>query len=743
MKKILTRIIIIISAVILLFMIISSIYVLKVYIEFVSNKTSIFSKIEDFSISLGKNKETDITLGFDETSDGNKNSSVILDRNGNIITKFASEKHKLVPLKQLPYFVPRGFVLVEDRDFYEHGGINLYRLTVSFFNNIVTLGHSGGGSTISQQLAKILFTKHERKLKRKIYEMFCVFELEKKFTKNEILEIYLNSIYMGPGIYGIESAANYYFGKNAGEMNIAEASILIGMNRSVGIYSPIKNRVNAANVQKTVLNQFVEKGFITKQDAEDEFNRFWARFDTLGVSGNQSFWKTEINRSGYITEYVRQILESEMSYEKVTQGGLIVETTIDLERQSLAEKVIKSDIKPIRDEIGKTAEKIKLGYKYTNDVLNKVEGALVSIDYKTGEILVIVGGSGYSFANQFNRAVNARRQIGSSVKPFIYSVALNEGKIGDKEIHPFSKFKDEIIEYNINGKKYSPKNYHFNHVYGNTVTLYDALKTSLNTVAVQVMNKMEIKKVADFIRTDAFLNEEESKHVPEVLSLALGTCELSPLELAAAYSIFPRGGKSIYPVIIKKISDTSGNIYYDINREKNPYFDKLYPEQYRESKEVLRPEISYELTQMMKSVFEKGGTAYWSALTTGFTGTGYGKSGTSQDYKDGWFAGFNDREVAVSWVGIDSNESILFPSEKNATIIWCDYMKHSGTSMSEPLEVPENMKLLPIDMETGLVATKYCPVSNIKDFYFWKDGPKPEECYIHQPKDLTGNDELK
>jgi len=737
-KKVIIGLAIFTGILILLF----SSYIAKVYIEYLSNKESIFNKIEEFSKSLGKKKETEITLGLDTAADPSVIPSVFLDRNGNIITKFVTDKHKLIPLNQIPYFVTRGFILVEDREFYQHNGINYFRFIGSFFKNIVTLGHSGGGSTISQQLAKILFTKHERKLKRKIYELFCTFELEKKFSKNEIMQIYLNSIYLGHGVYGIENAANFYFGKDASELNICEASLLIGMNRSPERYSPIKSKDNALKVQQVVLKQFIDSGFLTKEQSETEFKRFWRKFDLLGISGNQSFWKTEINRSGYVTEYIRQILENELSFEKITQGGLIVETTIDLEKQTQAERIVKEDIRNIREDMGKIAEKLKLK-KYTKDVLNKVEGALVSLNYKTGEILVLVGGSGYSFANQYNRATSSHRQIGSSVKPFIYTFALNSGKIGDKQINPFTKFKDELISYNINGKKYTPKNYHFNHIYGNTVTIYDALKTSLNTVSVQVLNEIDIKDVSDFIKNITYLNQDEYKRVPEVLSLALGTCELSPLELATGYSIFPRGGKTIYPIVIKKIYDKKGTVYYDKDRQNNPFFSKLLPENALEQKDVIRPEISFEMVQMMKSVFEKGGTAYWSSITTGYNVTGYGKSGTSQDYKDGWFAGFNDKEVTVAWVGNDANESILYPSERNATLIWCDFMKNSS-NISESINIPENMKLMTVDIETGLLATKNCPSANVKDFYFYKNGSLPESCYIHQSKDSGLNpEELK
>ncbi|HOV13747.1 MAG TPA: transglycosylase domain-containing protein [Spirochaetota bacterium] len=729
LTKILKPIIIIIASITGFLSILLLSYMLIVYFDFLSNRDLIFSKIDDFSKSLGKNKETNIILGSDEVEGEEIPPTVFYDRNKKIIAKYATKTHKLIPLQQIPYFLTKGFLVIEDKDFYKHNGINYFRFFSAFLKNIVTFGKSPGGSTISQQLAKILFTKQERNLKRKIYEIYCVFELEKRFSKNEILQIYLNSIYLGHGIYGIENAANFYFGKSANELNALEASILIGMNRSPERFSPIKNRENAKKVQQIVLNQFVKYQFIKNESKEKEVEKFWKKFDSTGSQGTQSFWKTDQNFSGYVTEYIRQIIEKEFSYDKITGEGLIVETTIDLQKQILGEKIVKERLKYIRDDIEKMALKLKLT-DYNKEMLERLEGALVSLDYKTGEILTLVGGSGYSFANQFNRATFAYRPIGSSVKPFIYAMALNDGKLGEKEINPFSKFKDEIIDYEINGKKYTPKNYHANHKYGNMVTLYDALKTSLNTIAVEVFAQMDKKEVSEFIRAATYMDSEKaSKRIPEVLSLALGTCDLSPLELATAYSIFPRLGKQIYPIIIKKIYDYKGNVYYDYERENNPFFDNLFPKEFRNQEEILKPQISYEIVQMLKSVFEKGGTANWAANFTGFWGIGYGKSGTTQNYKDGWFAGFDNREVVTSWVGFDTNESILMASEGNATLIWCDYMKQFSNSITDEIPIPDEMKLIQICGETGLAATKKCPTK--KDFYFWTQRPLPEKCYVH------------
>lgn len=727
MKSKVIEVILIFSLIVIVLTFISfSFYIYYIYFEYKEDKNAIFERIEKFVNELGK-EDTDIFLGLKQEQISKE--TVILDKKGNVIAKYSPERHKLIQLREIPNFLSVGFILIEDQQFFKHNGINIARIFISFLNNIFTVGKSGGGSTISQQLSKILFTKQERTLKRKIYEMFCTFELEKRFSKKEILTIYLNSIYLGHSNFGIQDASNFYFGKDASELNIAEAALLIGMNRSPENYSPIKYKEKAKNIQQVVMNTFVKYGYLTTEDADFEIQKFWKRFEKTGMFGNQSFWKTSVNNSAYITEYIRQILEKEFDYDKITKGGLIIETTIDLERQRLAEGIVKNQLKSIRAKIKSKADKLKLK-EYDDNLINKVESSLVSIDFKKGEILTLVGGSGYTFANQLNRAVQSYRQIGSSVKPLLYLYALNQKKIGDLEIHPFTKFKDEIVTYNINGKKYTPKNYHYNHKYGDMVTLYDALKRSLNTIAVKVLNLMDIKNFVDFFKKITYLTDQnDSKRIPEVLSLGLGVCELSCLELATAYCVIPNYGRTKYPYLIKRIYDDNGNIYYDIERENNPYFNFLYPEKKRFSEQLISQEVAYEVMQMMRSVFEPGGTGYGAALKTGFNVPAYGKSGTTQDYKDGIFAGFTNSEVCVVWVGIDTNKSIFFPSESNAALIWCEYIKNVSKGVTESFEPPSNTKLLTVCMDTGLIAGPNC--KNLKNFYFWIDGPIPERCYIH------------
>lgn len=733
-KKIAKSAIVILTIIALVFIL----YMIVVFFDFVSDIELIYSKINRFAAALNTSKETDIVLGGEEEVKPDEEiASIILDRNGRTIAQFALDRQKLVSLNELPFFIPRGFIIIEDNQFFRHKGVNLFRVSIAFVKNIFTFGRSAGGSTITQQLAKILFTKQKRNIKRKIYELYCTIGLESKFNKNEILQIYLNSIYLGHGVYGIANASQFYFGKDVTELNIAEAALLIGMNRAPERYSPIKSKDNAKRIQKVVLNQFVKNGFLTKEESEFEYNKFWDNFEKRKVSGNQSFWKTDINRSGYITEHIRQILETEFSFEKITKGGLIVETTIDIERQILAEDTIRRQLKNIRERIKNANDKLKEKI-LTDSEIEALESSFASIDYKSGEVLALVGGKEYSFSNQLNRALYSYRPIGSTVKPFVYAIALEEKKLKERDFHPFSKFKDEIRTYIINGKKYQPKNFDVSHKYGDTITIYDAVKKSLNTIAIEIFDQMteeEKDKVVDFIQKAALLNDKELKRVPNVLSLALGVCELSSFELACAYSVFVRGGKTISPVIIKKIYDKKGNVYYDYARDKNLYFDTIFSNAKRENIELISPQVAYEIVELLRSVFEEGGTGWWAKSASGLTGDIAGKSGTSQDFRDGWFVGFTDKEVTACWVGLDNNKPMLVAGASSAAYIWAFY--HTNIASSDVLSsipTPDKMSFVNICRDSGLIATKKCP--NKINFYLWSEGPIPEKCYLHSDFDF-------
>ncbi len=722
-KNILLTIIIVFSILILA----GGIFTVSVYIEFLSNRNFIFDKLDAFSQALKYGSETEEMLGVDGKRDRADDFTIVYDRNKKIITKYSPEKYRLVPIKQLPYYLTNGFMLSEDRKFFEHNGFNYQRIILAVFRNIITLGKSPGGSTISQQLAKILFTKHERNIRRKGFEFFCTLELEKRFSKEEILQIYLNSIYMGHGVYGMADAARFYFGKDASDLTLAESALLIGMNRSPERYSPIRDRKRAIYIQKVITSLFVREKYIDSKEALYDIERMWQKVDEAGTKGVQSLWRAETNNSGYLTEIVRQILSKEFEFDDVLSRGLIVETTFDLDRQRLAEKVIAERMAQIKEYIRKTV-KDRNPPVLTDVEIEQLETSFSSLDFRTGEVLAVVGGTGFNFSNQFNRALYSYRPIGSTVKSFVYGMALSDRVLNGLSINPFTKFKDEIKTYKIYGKDYRPLNYYANHKYGEMVTLYDALKRSLNTISVEVMNQMDdYQSVADIIVAAGMI--KDPKRVPAVLSLALGTCEMSAYEVATAYSIFPRGGSSVTPYMIRKISDSKGFVYYDVDRENNPYFGGVLPVRNTEQKHLVTPAAAYEVMQMMRAVFDNGGTGYWARNSIGLSVPAYAKSGTSQDFRDNWFVGFTDKETSAVWVGFDDNKSLAVPGSMTASYIWCAYNQAVSDFRAVTIDRPKNMRLVKICLDSGLLAATEC--SNTTDFFFDNDGTLPERCYIH------------
>jgi len=560
----------------------------------------------------------------------------IYSSDGTLLAKLHDEENRvIVPLREIPLHVQQAVISMEDQRFYEHFGIDIkgiLRAIASYFDKSLV---KGGASTITQQLARNLFLTPDVKISRKIDEWILSIKIERKFSKAKILELYLNQVYWGHNSYGVEAAARTFFCKSVKDLNLAEASLIGGLLSSPEVYSPLRNFKLAKWRQSLTLNNMVKNGFIKKEEAEK--------------AKNQDIKLCSIKRSykmlyPYFTSYVIEILKEKYGENTLRKAGLKVYTTIDKKAQELGEKLINEEI-----------SKLKL----TNNI---TQGALVSIDPNTGFIKSIVGGISYE-KSQFNRITQAKRQPGSAFKPFVYLTAFKEGLL-----KPNSIIVDSPISYPDSNGVWSPKNYDGSY-YG-ALTVKDAIKYSRNTTAVKTLDNVGVDKV---IETCKILGIES--YIPPNLSIALGSAELTPLELATAYGVFATGGKKVKSVTpILRIEDRNGNIIENYN--------------YQDIEEVYDSKAIQMLNECTRAVVESGtGTA--AKLKDRPVA---GKTGTTSDHKDSWFVGYIPQLVTLVWIGNDDNSRM-----KGATggrfcaPIWRKYMKVVTKNM-EVKEFPNTEK---------------------------------------------------
>ena len=586
--------------------------------------------------------------------------------NGELIGELFVKRRELVKFSQIPENLIKAFIAVEDASFYEHQGINFKGIIRAFFVNLRAGRIREGGSTITQQLAKLSFLSHERTYSRKMAEILLSLKIEKRYTKDQILERYFNKIYFGHGAYGVEAAANLYFNKNVEELSLAESALLAGLPKAPSDYSPLSHLEEALRRQTTVLRRMVKVGYITPEQELKAKMEIRSSFENR--TGTSPVPTT--NKSPYFVEYVRQELEKRYDPSAIYKGGLRVNTTLDLKMQQAAQDALWKQLKELN--------KNKKGGQ------PKVEGALIALDPKTGEIKAMVGGSGFRASNQFNRATQAKRQPGSAFKPFLYVAAIDSGWT------PASTFVDGPVTFKIAGtKNWTPKNYYGD--YQGEVTLRTALEKSINVVSARLINQVSPGKVVRYAHQMGI----KSKLDP-TLSLSLGTSSVSCLEMTSAYGVFANSGIRVEPLAVQSIKDREGNLL----EKKNSY-----------EQEVLSKEVAYVLTRMMTGVVQRG-TAY-QAVGSRFDRPCAGKTGTTDDFVDAWFVGFTPQLTACVWIGYDEGRKSLGKGMSGGVVaapVWTDFME--AALKDEPVmefPVPANVSFASVCKETGFLATPACP----------------------------------
>ncbi len=553
-------------------------------------------------------------------------SSQIYDINGNEIANIhAAENRVPVKLSQVPKELQDAFVAVEDARFYEHSGIDPRGILRALWANISDGSVAEGGSTITQQLAKNAYLTQERTLKRKVQEMFLALQLERQYTKQEILEYYLNQIYFGQGAYGVQAAAKTYFDKNVSELDLNECALLAGIPKSPNYYSPFNNLAAAQARKAIVLDQMSKYHYIDSATA----NRL--KTEELKLVKPKG---PETNSASYFIDYVIQTLIDRYTADAVYKDGLKIYTTIDMEMQKAAETAMLDLPSFEKDENG----------------IEQPQGALVAIDPHTGQIKAMVGGRG---TDQFNRATMAERQPGSAFKPFVFIAAL------ESKFTPSTIIEDSPVVIG----DWEPENY--NRDYNGKVTLRRVAELSLNVPTVKIAQKIGIDKPIYYaqemgISTFVLTGPRNDRN----LATSLGgiTKGVTPLELTSAYGTFANKGVHVEPIAILKILDRNGKIIEQAKMKQ---------------RNVVSESSAAELTSMLQGVIQRG------------TGTGAnigrpaaGKTGTTSDYLDAWFVGYTPDLVAGVWVGCDDNTDLGGMTGGNLpATIWHDFMIKAVANM--------------------------------------------------------------
>jgi len=593
------------------------------------------------------------------------------------------EKRYWVGIEDISPHLIEATVAIEDRSFYKHNGFDFKRIAGAALADLKAMAKVQGASTISQQYARNLFLEHEKTWKRKLLEALYTIRIEMNYSKNEILEGYLNTIYYGKGAYGIQAASQYYLGKNAADLTLAEASMLAGIPKGPSIYSPLISEENAKGRQKIILDSMVKSKYITEADANAAIH------ETLSLVGEHSHAVTQI--APYFQDAVKQALKNDLGLDDRTieLGGLRVYTTLDTEQQELAEKNVST-------HMAKDSE---------------LQVALVSMNPKNGYVKAMVGGRDY-VESPFNRAVQAVRQPGSTIKPLLYYAAISQG------FTPASLVRSEMTTFRFddNRAEYTPHN--FNNKYaGKEITMAQALALSDNVYAV---------KTHLFLGEDTLVKTAKqfgiTTPMEKVPSLALGTSGVKVVDMANAYSLFANGGKKVKPVLIKRVEDHRGEVIYEYEKE---------------NERVLKADAAFVMTHMMTGMFDKKLDGYsnvtGSSMVNDMTRIYAGKSGSTDS--DSWMVGFSPQLVTAVWTGYDQGNPIEIVAEKSyAKNIWVNYMEDALAD--EPIKnfkAPKGTVGVYIDPESGLLATDDCPVKRLT--YFIAGTEPTKHCIDHLEHD--------
>lgn len=701
----------------------------------------------------------------------------VLDVKGRVIGEFYTERRELANYEELPPWLIRSTLITEDERFFNHYGFNPWRILKALYHNVTQFKTTQGGSTITIQLSKLLFLHHRRTIKRKLQELWYAIQIERLYTKKEILLFYFNQINYGHGCYGVKAAARFFFNKNLSELTIAECAMLAGIPKSPTYYSPLRKIRLSMNRHKVVFYGLHRAGYLSIQEYQKLYNDFWFLYASSIRSRQSTISELENNKAKYFIEYIRGRLDKTIGKKALYEGGLTVHTSLNLDHQKVAEKLLWEELEK-QNRIGSRKEKIVkshidskvydqldiltqlFGLNRVNiydaktfsranplllekvqeqlktlsllmgqdnvfnvmhlsdigdriDLNEKAEGAFISIDPRTGYITAMVGGSGFNYNNQINHVFLAKRQIGSLIKPFVYAAGIDT-----KTITAGSMINDSPVAFGNIEDIYIPQNY--TGEFKGDIIVRDALRKSVNIAAVKVLSQTGIQEVRNYA-AKMFLSKTEAdiaEKFPNDLTMGLGSGSFSPIDVAVAYSVLANEGREVIPLSIRYITDRYGEIYTN--------FEKAYV---RNTQQIINPATAFIINQILTGVFDVGGTAYRWDLLENFPHRRYsaGKTGTTSNWKDAWFAGFNKYLVAVVWIGYNGNKS-LGKGRSGSSLsapIWIKFNKEVTSEKSpSPFVKPNNVVKRLISKDSGLLASPFS--RSTYEEYFIK-GTEPKE----------------
>jgi len=635
-------------------------------------------------------------------------------RDGAPFQEYYNQRRTLVPYDQIPPYLLDALISSEDRNFFTHWGFDMRGFARALAVNLLSGSIEQGGSTVTQQLARILFLDRSQTLERKIKELLTAIKIERAYSKTEILEIYLNQYYFGHGAYGIQSASQAYFAKDARAINIQEAALLAGLLQAPSRLDPTRSMDLAIARRNTVLGMMVDAGNLERRLA-----------DSLKLLPIELRPPDEERGDGrYFSEMARRYLEEKYGVDALYGGGLQVHTTLDLPAQRQAEKIVESDMTELQkwfeshhDSLDTSATYLETRMvltadgresTYTKRVYKRLQVAFVALDNSTGDILALIGGRDFD-SSKFNRAVQARRQAGSAFKPIVYTAAIDNG------FKPTDIFYDSPIVLTLGGKEWRPHNY--DDKFLGPMTLRQGLADSRNLVAIKLMG-------AD--RSDHAITPEQAIFYARRMgittplapfpSLAIGAGDVIPIELIAAFTVFPNGGILVRPRYITRITDRQGTVL----EQSAPVRE-----------EVLSAQTAFIMTSMLQSVMDEGtgGSARWRF---GFRWPAGGKTGTTDFAVDTWFIGFSPYITCGIWIGFDDKTSTgdTRSGSTNALPVWAQFMNayHQGLPFRD-FEPPPGIVFVSVCLESAELATDRCTKTRLE--VFREENEPRTACHLH------------